>query len=524
MRNRWNSLALRHRDPFAGDQPLGRPLIGTAVRAQEWSASLRLAALAVVLAATLLTYWPTVHNGFLSLAFDDAIILDSADIRGLGWSNLRAMATEFNHAHYVPLTMLSLAVDYHFWGYDPTGYHLTNICLQALSAGLALVFLWNVLPSLYAALLAAAIFAVHPLQMEAVSLAIQRKTLLSGVFFFLTLILYQRWRSGRRVEWYVASVLAFAAAALAKPMVMVLPALLWLYEYVFLDGRLRFLDKLPFFAIAVAVGAAAMAAHAAVGAIHPPHGGNVVSHVLMMARVGMEYVAAALFPANLSPIYYYPRAMAYAPLNFAAVGAILLMVGYVFVFRRRFPWTFFCLGWFVLSLLPESNVVPLAQLRADRFLYMPMIGVAVWVAIGIERLASIAVRGRRLRLPAHLTGVVIAATLALVTRSSAGIWHDDVSAWSRVVARHPWSALAQTMLGRAYSARDEAAPAEAAFRRSLRIDPDLADAHLQLAELYRRHGLNDRAAAELHRFLELAPDDPRGRALAQEMSDTRGGS
>jgi hypothetical protein len=521
VRNRC-STAPRDQGLRAVDQSPAGPLIGTAGRTGGWSASLRLAALGVVIAATLLTYWPTVHNGFLSLAFDDAIILDSADIRGLGWSNLRAMATEFNHAHYVPLTMLSLAVDRHFWGYDPIGYHLTNICLEALSASLALVFLWNLLPSLYAAVLAAVIFAVHPLQMEAVSLAIQRKTLLSGVFFFLTLILYQRWRRGGRVGWYVASVLAFAAAALAKPMAMVLPALLWLYEYVFLDGRLRLLDKLPFFAVAAPVGAAAMAAHAAVGAIHPPHGGSVASHVLMMGRVGMEYVAAAFLPANLSPVYYYPRAMAYAPLNFAAVGAILLAIGYVLAFRRRFPWTFFCLGWFVLSLLPESNIVPLAQLRADRFLYLPMIGVAVWVAIGVDRLAEIGARGRRLRLPAQVAGAVIAATVALVTHSSAGIWRSDVSAWSRVVARHPWSARAHTMLGRAYSARDDPARAEAAFRESLRIDPDLPDTHLQLGELYHRHGLDDRAAAELHRFLELAPADGRGRALADEMRDGRG--
>src|SRR4030095_5175886 len=198
-----------------------RPPTARAARSRE----ARVACLALVVAASLWTFWPTVDNGFLQVAFDDAIVVDTTEIRALDLSNLVALATRFNHAHYVPLTMLSLALDYRVWGLDPFGYHLTNVALHALTAVLVCVFLLSMMPSLVGATTAALIFAVHPLQMEAVSLVIQRKTLLSGALFFATLIAYQAWRrSGRRAH-YVAAVAAFTAAALAKPIVITLPLL-----------------------------------------------------------------------------------------------------------------------------------------------------------------------------------------------------------------------------------------------------------------------------------------------------------
>src|SRR5262249_43040220 len=83
-------------------------------------------ATAAVFVLSLVVFWPTLRNGFLPLGFDDALILDTPALRGLGWENLRSLATQYNHAHFVPVTLLSLAIDYHFWGLDPLGYHLMN--------------------------------------------------------------------------------------------------------------------------------------------------------------------------------------------------------------------------------------------------------------------------------------------------------------------------------------------------------------------------------------------------------------
>jgi tetratricopeptide (TPR) repeat protein len=479
-----------------------------------WLAHAGCLTLIVLLTATV--FWPTVGNGFLLLGFDDLLITDNESIRELGWRNLSAMATRFEQAHYVPLTMLSLAFDHQIWGLDPRGFHVTNVVLHALAACAAYGFVFGLTGRASASLLAALVFALHPVQMEAVSIAIQRKTVLSGALFFLTLVLYQRWRSTGQWAWYAASLAAFAAAGLAKPMVVTLPLILLLYEHAVAAGQRRCRDTLPFFLVAAPIVAAAVAAHAAVGALHPPHGGSWLAHVLMMSRVTLEQVTALLLPCNLSPIYYYRRDLAFALINWAALAAIVLAVTYVTLKRRLRPWHFFCLAWFIITLAPESNVIPLAQLRADRFLYLPVIALAVLVAVEQSGLGSRGhVRVGRWRVFA--VPVVYVALLAVLTRQSAGVWKDDVSAWTAVVARHPWSSVAHQFLGRALLDRGDLVAAEGSLLRAVVVNPQLPEPHLQLAKIYAAQGRRDLARRELELYRRQAPNDPEGLTLWRQL-------
>ncbi len=481
---------------------------------QPPSRRVQLASVAVIAALTIGVFWPTVHNEFLPLGFDDSLITDTEAIRGLDWAHVRAMATEFTPAHYVPLTLLSLALDYHWWGLDPRGYHLTNVLLHALTAVLVYSFLSPLFRSAAAPLMAALIFALHPLQMEAVSVAIQRKTVLSGALFFLTLIGYRRWCESQQRRWYVAALVAFAAAALAKPSVVTLPFVLVLYDYAFVDGRVRLADKLPFIALSVPITLAAVAAHARIDALHPPHGGTWLAHLLMMSRVTLEYVTAMVLPLNLSPIYYYPREMAYAPLNFVALAVIVCTCGAAVWHRRRYPWVFFGLAWFIVVLAPESNLVPLAQLRADRFLYLPVLSVAIAAAVLVERVsARVFVMGSY----GMMGSYVLIGVLAILTYTSAGVWHDDVSAWRRVVERHPWCGTAAHMLGVAYADAEQPTQAFAAWTEAVRLKPDLAEPHLYLARWYAARGENEVAGLEVDRYLALAPGNPDGLALREQL-------
>lgn len=466
---------------------------------------------ALIVICTIATFAPTLRNGFLPLGFDDGLILYTPALRGLGFQQLRAMATEFNHAHYVPLTMLSLALDYHFWQLNPWGYHLTNIVLHATAAALLCMFLQPLLSS-GAALVAALIFAVHPVQMEVVSLAVQRKTLLAGVFFFLTLIFYQRWRRSGGRRHYVAAVVLFTGAAFSKPAVVSVPLILLLYDYVFVTRRPRWVHTLPFFAIAATTTALGVRAHAAVGALHGFHGGSLLPHLLMVSRVTLEYIDALFLPVNLAPIYYYRIGSAYAPVNFLALALIPTLCLSVTLYRRG-TWSFFCLWWFLLMLLPESNLIPLAQLRADRFLYFPMVGFAIWVAVGLESAARVLGRRWGWRQPLRPVAVAIIAILAFLSYRSAAVWHDDVTAWARIVERHPWCAVAHGTLGQAYYDRNDLANAERELGTATRIAAQLPDPHLYLARVYAERGQRDLARSEVAKFIELEPNDPAGHEL-----------
>jgi hypothetical protein len=472
----------------------------------------RAALLGWVFAVALVAFSPTLGNGFLQLAFDDAIIVDTPALRGLGWANVKAMFTEFNHAHYAPLTMLSLAVDYRIWGLNPFGYHLTNILLHALAATLACVFLWSLVAE-RTAVVAALIFAAHPVQLEAVSLAIQRKTVLSATLFFVTLILYVRWARTRRPWFYAGALVAFIAAGLAKPIVITLPFLLLLIDYMFAAGRPRIVEKLPFAAVAAFVAAAAAAAHADVGFARALHGGSLLTHVLMVGRVTAEYVTAALMPVDLSPIYYYPRATPFRTLTIVATLTVIAAGLILFARRRSNPWAFFCAGWFAITLLPESNVFPLAQLRADRFMYLPLLGIALAVAIVVDRLPTVVISARKWRLPTHPVAAILIVVLVWFSRGSAAVWRSDVSAWQRVADQHRWAAVAHLMLGRAQAEAGNDAAAETAFAKAARLNDRVADTHLELARLYARNGrASDAEQCVLH-FLELAPGDARGQEL-----------
>ena len=474
----------------------------------------------LIAAIVLLTFSPTLDNAFLPLGFDDGLILETPAIRALTWGNLRSVATEFNRVNYIPVTMSSFAVQYAISGFEPFGYHLVNVLLHTATAILVFVFLVPIAPSRRVALTAALIWAVHPVQMATVAVAAERKTLLSGFFCVLTLIAYQQWKGSGARRYYAAALLAFVLGGLSKAMAVSLPPILLLYDYVFLGRPLRWLEKVPFCAIAAAISCAALLGHAHEAALIPPHGASLLTHTLIVSRATLEYVTALFLPLDLVPMYYYSRTMIFEPINFLAVVLIAFVCAYVTVFRRRYPWSFFCLWWFVLMLLPESNVVPLAQLRADRYLYLPLLGFALWVALGLCRLpSSIAIR-RRWRVPLREMGFVVAGLLALISYNYSGVWHDQVTVWTRVAERYPGNPAARSLLGRAYMSLNDDVDAEYMLRDALQLEKPPADTYFYLAKLYAAHGMIEPATASLHRYLELAPNDPEGQELLAALVPT----
>jgi tetratricopeptide (TPR) repeat protein len=462
--------------------------------------------LLLVAAVSVAVLLPTRHNGFLEAGFDDQLITDDPHLRQLDAAHAWAVATSFRHANYVPLTMLTFQLQYPLSGLRAADYHLVNVLLHAATAVLVWIFLRPLVPSAWAATLAALIFAVHPMQLEAVTLAIQRKTLLSALFSLASLIAYQRWCARRRRAAYLVALLAFGAAAAAKPTAVTLPLVLLLYDAVFGGGRPRLLDKLPFFAMALAFSLAATAASQAVGAIYPPHGGTWLGHALVAARALADCVAALFVPVALSPIYYYRGGTQYDVLNWLALAALVLLLGLVTARRRHHPWPFFCVWWFALTILPQSNVFPLAQLRPDRYVYLSLVGFALGMAVALDHLAQ-RLPGRW-RVMAPLAGAVYVGVLATLTVRAIPVWRDDVSAWQRVVERNPWCAVAHMMLGRVHDTRGEVALAERAYLEAIRVQPHVAEPYLHLARLYAARGVGDRARDAAQRFLDRAPNDP----------------
>lgn len=475
--------------------------------------SVERAALAFVVLATVAVFAPTLRNGYLLILFDDPLFLDNPDVRRWGWSHALNLVTRFNEANYIPLTLLSFALQERLFGLTPFGCHLVNVLLHGLNAGLAWVLFRPLTRCPWTATLAALVFALHPLQMEAVSTAIQRKTLLGAALYFTALILYRRWRTVGGRAAYAGALAAAVGAAAAKPVAVTLPGALLLYEFCFVARRVRILDKVPFFAVSAFFSWAAVEASRAVGAVKMPHGGSWYAHLLIVARTTLEYVAALFLPLNLSPLYCYPPGILSSPLNLLSVAALLVVLGFATLGFSRYGWSFFCVWWFVITLLPQSNLVPVAQLRPDRYLYLSMPGFGLWVAIALRHWERQSGRAW----PARLVGASFVAFLAFLTVLSAEVWRSDISAWTAVRERSPWFWFPHHNLGVAYADAGLPRAAERSLQEAIRLDPDQPPPHMALARLYARQGNPAAAIAEVRRVLELKPGHEEGARLLREL-------
>ncbi|HVZ50226.1 MAG TPA: glycosyltransferase family 39 protein, partial [Gemmatimonadaceae bacterium] len=192
-------------------------------RRTEWMVA------AAVAGVTIVAFLPTLHNGFVAWD-DDKNFLNNPDYRGLGLPQLRWMWTTFLLGHYVPLAWMSLGLDYLLWGMRPAGYHLTSLLIHAATAVLVFRIALRLLPTghgrMGAAAFAALVFAVHPLRVESVAWATERRDVLCGCFYFAAVLSYLRYAAGDGRRWYGITLLLAACAMLSKGTAVTLPLLL----------------------------------------------------------------------------------------------------------------------------------------------------------------------------------------------------------------------------------------------------------------------------------------------------------
>src|SRR2546430_8150052 len=326
-------------------------------RSVRWLAAL------LVAVFTLAAFLPTLHNQFVNWD-DDVNFLDNPHYRGLGWSQLRWMWTTFHMAHYIPLTWMTLGMDYLLWGMNPVGYHLTSLLLHVTSAVvfffLARRFLTLALPRAsgrghaltVSAGFAALVFAIHPLRVESVAWATERRDVLSGLFYLVAILLYLRACEGgaRGRGWYWLSVAAFVGALLSKSMVVNLPVVLLIldgYPLRRLGGdigwssepaRRVYVEKIPFVLLAAAASAMAVIAQLSARAAVPLAHLSVPGRLAVSAYGLSFYLWKMAVPVNLSPLYEAPRTLNFGATPFLlSYGLVLTITAFVLALRRRVP-------------------------------------------------------------------------------------------------------------------------------------------------------------------------------------------
>jgi len=503
-------IAAKNMPPNAGKKR--SPAAGAASapnRTAGWLTSDRIRVPAVcglLLLAVGLVFGQTLRFDFVNYDDLDYVSANPHLERGLSAEGVVWAFTTTRARNWHPLTWLSLLADYELYGLKPWGYHLTNVLLHAAAALVLLWTLWRMTGDFWPAAFTAAVFAVHPLRAESVAWVAERKDVLSGLFFMLTLAAYGGY-AGRpfSLARYALVTTLFALGLLAKPMLVTLPFVLLLLDYWPLRRTARariVLEKLPLFALAAAACIATCWAQS--GTIQS------VEEYPLPLRVENALVAYAAYlgmffvPADLAVFYPFP--LDGIPLWKPAAALILLAGATLLAIARRREWPWLPVGWFwhLGMLVPVIGLVQVgAQALADRYTYLPQIGLTILLAWSLQR--AVEAQARFARAAVAVAALGLLAWFGAAMHQTA-FWRDSLSLWTRAAACTRPNALTSTNLGITLSERGRFDEAEARFREALRLNPRHVEAYISLGGLLCGLGRTDEAVKQLQTALDISPD------------------
>lgn len=476
--------------------------------------------------ATLALYNPISRNGFVGYDDEGYVTENPHTQAGVSWRTISWAFTTLDLANWHPLTWMSHALDCQLFHLNPAGHHYTSLLLHATNALLLFLILQWFTGCTARSLMVAALFALHPLNVESVAWVAERKNVLCMFFFLLALAAYGWYVRRPGVGRYVVVAVLFAAGLMAKPMVITLPFLLLLLDYWPL-GRMRFagneesqdgasrsglpfatstqpvsklfLEKIPLLALS--------AGSAMITMIAQNVGGAVVSTAAVSPLLRLEnaivcyvrYIEKMIWPSNLVPIYPFPHAL---PKWEVACSAILLLAVTLAVLKYRES-RYLLVGWFWFlgAMVPMIGLVQVGnQAMADRYMYLPVVGLFVMVVWAAGELASV----RHIKTEyLAIAGLLILGGLSAVTRVQLGYWQDGFSLWTHTLAVSPQNFVAENNLAVTlikHGRRDEAIPH---FRAAAALEPTDPTSQLNLGIYAQEQGDLKQAAARYEWVLQL---------------------
>jgi len=471
-----------------------------------WQDGKTLAWLGAILAITFVCYWPALGSEFLR--WDDPVYVTSnAYITHLSVHNITAM---FTQPMVHPLTMLSLATNYAFSGLSPMPYHLTNVLLHLVNVCLTFFLARRLLAmDMYAALLTAFLFGIHPMHVESVAWVSGRKDVLFALFFLGAMLAYLAYLDRKSRRAYVLCLVCFILSLLSKPTAVILPIVLLLLDFLFSRpfSRGAILEKAPYFALSVVFGLITVDTLSDATITSMTHF-SFIERVQFASYGFVTYLWKFFLPLNLSAFYPYPTEPEHYTLGFtlAPLGVLVLSAAAFWTLRHTrlvmFGFLFYAAG---LVLTLQFVTVNFA-LMADRYTYLPYTGLALVIAAGLRHLLS---QRQQLLYPICVGVSICVGVLGYLCFERTHVWRDGNTLWTDVIEKYP-GRIAQAYSQRGQYFHDHEKPGEAIddFRMALEIDPRNYDAQTDLAIMYSIVGQFAEGVANFGRAIEIAPERP----------------
>lgn len=498
--------------------------------------------------AILAAFWPALQSGFINMDDGEYVLQNPHVATGLSIGNIVWAFTTGHASNWHPLTWLSHMLDVQLFGLNPTGHHLVNLLLHIVNTILLFLLLVRLTGTRWRALAVAGLFGLHPLHVESVVWVSERKDVLSTLFFLGSIWAYAEYAQlldasptpstvaqtgpflrARAKSFYLFTLLLFALGLMSKPMLVTLPFLLLLLDYWPLDrfkgrelqgqARIAFLkEKLPLFALAAISSVITVAVQQrghAVKVFLPLYlrlENAVVSYV--------SYLGKAFWPVHLSIFYPHPNTRynlsqtdALHPVSEQwALPAVVMAAAFLFgvsllafKWRRPLPWLMTGWYWYVGTLVPVIGIVQVGmQSMADRYTYIPLIGIFIAAVWAVATLAAL-----QRSVGPVLAGAVTLMILAcgLVTHRQAGFWHDDLTLFQHALSVTVNNAVAESHVGVGLAKQGRLDLAETHFKAALADDPYFYDAHSSMGSLYEIQVQPAQAMDEYRTTLKMRPWD-----------------
>lgn len=476
---------------------------------------LRLALCLGLLVLTLFVYAAVGGNGFVNYD-DDGYVTGNVHVaRGLSWANLVWSLTAFENGNWHPLTLLSHMLDVSLFGMEPAWHHRVSLALHALNVLLLFALLAWTTSWPWRSALVAALFAIHPLNVESVAWIAERKTLLCTAFWLLALLAHARYRKRGGMAAYALVVLLAALSLAAKPMAVTLPLTLVLFDFWPLDARpagrgslfVRYARELalPLALSLLCAGLTLEAQHAAralQGASSYPLGVRFANSAIGY----VWYLRKLLWPGQLAVFYPHPvTTVSYLAATLAALAMASLTFAALWVGgRSRHVALGWC--WYLGTLLPVSGIVQVgSQAYADRYAYVPLIGLFVLIGWTLARAAR---KRPAWRIVLVSAAVLWVALLSVRAHAQVRVWHDSITLFRHALEVVPDSALAHNNLGMALVGEDRMQEALLHFEASVALAPWDSDARSNLGNALRALHRPAEAQEQYLKALRERPEDP----------------
>lgn len=474
----------------------------------------------LLLVAVLTVFGQTVRHDFVNFD-DDQYAYDTPNpSRGL---TLRGVVWAFTHrqcGNWHPLTGISHGLDYQVYGLWAGGHHLTNVFLHAASAIVLLLVMQRMTGALWPSALVAAVFAIHPLHVESVAWVSERKDVLSGLFFMLTLSAYEAYvRRRSSGNQYGRVLLFFALGLMCKPTLVTLPLVLLVLDYWPLcrfrdasdaDWRIAtalLIEKIPLLALAAASSLVTLLAQKDVIALSHKFSLDLRIANAIVSYAG--YLGDTFYPAGLAAFYPFPG---HGLPQGVVIGSLLVLAGIsaaVIACRRNRPYLVTGWLWFLGVLVPMIGLVHVGgQARADRYTYLPQTGLAIMVAWAVRDVTR-AWSWRRLI--CGTASMLVLCVLVVCAWRQTTFWHDSETLWTHVLESTRNNAVAHNNLGKFLVNGRANSEVVSIYLQTLRVDPRYSEAHEARARAAAFHGRPDEAIEQFRKALDIYS----GYALAQ---------